>query len=126
MARAELALQTTVRGTGLTPSYTAAAADGHAFDGSSERVMLHVKNSGGGAVVVTIDCVKAALDGLTIPNLQVTVNAGAEKFIGPFPKSLYVQDDSGGDTGVEEAVFVDTDTQTGITYAAIKLGSAAY
>jgi len=125
MARAVLTVQPTVR-TGLNPSYTAAAADGHAFDNTTQRVMLHVKNSGGGAVVVTIDCVIATLDGLTIPNLQVTVPAGNERFIGPFPKDLYTQDDSAGATGLENAVFVDTDTQTGITYAAIRLGSLTY
>jgi hypothetical protein len=125
MARAELTLQATVR-TGLNPSYTAAAADGHSFDNESQRVALHVKNAGGGPVVVTINTVPPTLDGLAIPDLQVTVPAGEERFIGPFPKDLYTQDDSGGDTGVEKAVFVDTDTQTGITYAAFRLGSLAY
>lgn len=122
MARAALTVQTTVR-TGLNQSYTAAIADGHAFDNSSKRVFLHVKNAGGGAVVVTIDCPKT-VDGLAVPDLQVSVPAGEERMIGPFPEDLYSQVDSA--LGIDEAVHIDTDTQTGISYAAIQLGSLSY
>lgn len=124
MARTELTLQTTAR-TGLNPSYTAATADGEGIDNDSQRVVLHVKNAGGGACVVSLDT-PGTVDGLAIPSLDVTVPAGEERFIGPFPKNVYNQDDSAGDTGVEECVFIDTDTQTGITLAAFLLGSAGY
>lgn len=124
MARTELSLQTTVR-TGLNPSYAGATADGEGIDNTSQRVMLHVKNAGGGAVVVTLDT-PGTVDGLAIPSLAVTVPAGEERFIGPFPRNVYNQDDSAGDTGLAEAVFIDTDTQTGITLGAFLLGSAGY
>lgn len=124
MARTALSLQTTVR-SGLEPAYTAATADGEGIDNDSQRVVLHVKNAGGGAVVVSLDT-PGTVDGLAIPSLDVTVPAGEERFIGPFPKNVYNQNDSAGDTGLSEAVFIDTDTQTGITLAAILLGSAGY
>lgn len=124
MARTELTLQATVR-TGLDPAYVAATVDGEGIDNLSQRVMLHVKNAGGGAVVVSIDT-PGTVDGLAIPSLDVTVPAGEERFIGPFPRNVYNQDDSAGDTEIAEAVFIDTDTQTGITLAAFLLGSAGY
>lgn len=124
MARTELSLQTTSRA-GLDPAYVAATADGEGFDNTSQKAFLHVKNAGGGGVVVSIDT-PGTVDGLAIPSLDVTVPAGEERFIGPFPRNVYNQNDSAGDTGLEEAVFIDTDTQTGITIAAFLLGSAGY
>lgn len=124
MARTELALQSTAR-TGLDPAYTAATADGEGIDNDSQRAFIHVKNAGGGAVVVSINT-PGTVDGLAIPSLDVTVPAGEERFIGPFPRNVYNQDDSAGDTSIAEAVFIDTDTQTGITIAAFLLGTAGY
>lgn len=121
MARTALTLQTTAR-TGLNTSYTAATADGEGFDNTSERVMLHVKNGGAGATVVTI-ATPGTVDGLAITDRTVSVPAGEERMIGPFKKEQYNQDDSGGDTGLSEAVFVNTDVQTSVTLAAIKLGA---
>ena len=86
---------------------------------------MHVKNAGGGGVVVSIDT-PGTVDGLAIPSLDVTVPAGEERFIGPFPRNVYNQDDSAGDTSIAEAVFIDTDTQTGITLAALLIGSPGY
>lgn len=124
MARTELTLQTTIR-TGLEPAYVAATADGEGFDNTSQRAFIHVVNAGGGGVVVSFDT-PGTVDGLAIPPLDVTVPAGEERIIGPFPRNVYNQDDSAGDTGLDEAVFIDTDTQTGITIAAFLLGTAGY
>lgn len=121
MARAALTVQSTSR-SGLNAAYTAAAVDGHAFENLRENVVIHVKNGGAGAVVVTI-ATPATVDGLAVPDRTVSIPAGGERFIGPFSKSVYNQDDTEGDTGIEEAVFVNTDTQADVSYAAIKLGA---
>jgi len=121
MARAELSLITTTRpGTAVT--FTAATADGHAFQNERENVILLVKNDSGGAVTVSINT-PGTVDGLAIPDQGGSVSAGTIKAFGPFRKSLYNQDDSGGDTGLTEAVFVNTSVQTSISYSAVKLGT---
>jgi len=116
MARQALAVQSTVR-TGLKATYSAAHADGHAFNNAREDVFLHVKNGGAGAVAVTI-ATPGTIDGLAIPDLTVSIPAGEDRFIGPFPKELYGQSDG--------TVHVNTDVQTSVTYAAIKSGGAGY
>lgn len=121
MARVALSVQSTAR-TGLEAAYTAATADGHAFDNTRENVFLHVKNGAGADTTVTIST-PATVDGLAIPDRTVVVTASEDRFIGPFPKGLYNNDDSEGDTGLAEAVFVNVSPTTSVTYAAIKLGS---
>lgn len=118
MARTVLALQTTVR-TGLNPTYSAATVDGHAFDNSSGRVYLHVKNASASPVNVTIDVTKTT-DGLVIPDLVVSVPASGERIIGPFPP-LYEQVNAV--LTLDKAIHVNTSAQASVTYAAIKLGS---
>lgn len=117
MARAALTVQTPTSA-GLAATYTAATVDGHAFDNSSGKVLLHVKNAGASPTNVTIDVAKT-VDGLVIPDLVVAVANATEKFIGPFNKSLYNQDIATPD--IAEAVLVNTSNQTSVTYAAIKL-----
>jgi len=121
MARAELTLQTSTRpGTAIT--FTNALVDGHAFQNERANVLLLVKNDSGASVTVTI-ATPATIDGLTIPDQGSAVAAGAMKVFGPFIKSIYNQDDSAGDTGLTDAVFVDTSAQTSVSYAAILVGS---
>lgn len=125
MARAVLALKTTARDATCNPTtYTAAAADGHAFDNSSGKVILAVKNGSGGSLTVTIG-VAATVDGLAIADRTVTIADGDEDWIGPFP-TIYNKDDTAGDTGLSCCVFVDTSTQTSVTYQAIKWGAKGY
>lgn len=121
MARTALTLQTSTRpGTAIT--FTAATADGRAFDNENENVLLLVKNDSGASVTVTIDT-PATVDGLALPDQGGSVAAGAIKVFGPFNKSLYVQDDRAGDTGLQYAVFVDTSVTTSISLAAVKIGA---
>lgn len=119
MAREALASQSP-SSSGLNATYTSATVDGHAIDNRDGDVVIHVKNGGGVSTTVTID-VNKTTDGLTIPDKTVSVPAGGERFIGTFRESLYNQDDSGGDTGIEEAVFVNAAPQASVTYAAIKV-----
>lgn len=119
MARTELAVQDCVVA-GLNPTMTAAIADGHAFVNLGENIFLYVDNGGGSAVAVTIET-PGTVDGNAIADLSVSVPAGESRFIGPFKRSVYNQDDSAGDTGLDKVVFVDTDIQTSVTYAAVKV-----
>lgn len=119
MARETLAVQSTAR-TGLVASYTAATADGHAFDNSTQNVFLHVKNGSGVSTTVTIDMPKT-VDGLAVPDRTVTVAAGAHTIIGPFSRDIYNQVST--TPAITEAVLVNASPTTSITYAAIKPGS---
>lgn len=125
MARVEKSAQAIVR-TGLNPAYTAVvagAANGIAFDNSSAGPVLHVKNGGGGAVAVTIET-PGSIDGLAIPDLSVSVPAGEDRIIGPFPKALYNQVEP--DTALNEAVVVTFDIDTSVTVAVLSPGSVSY
>lgn len=120
MARTVLSLQTTAR-TGTAITYSAATADGHAIDNTSERVVFHVKNGSGSPVTVTIDAIAMTDDGtLAVSDRTVSVPGGEERIIGPFPNSFYGQADVG--LSLTKAVYINTSAQTSVTYAAIKLG----
>lgn len=119
MARTALAVQEAVL-TGLTPTFSAATADGHAISNPDEKVAIYVKNASASPITVTI-ATPATVSGLAITDLTVSVPAAGERLIGPFPKGLFNQDDSGV-SGVEEAVFLNTSAQASVTYAALKVG----
>lgn len=123
MARTLLALQATTRD-GLDPTYTVGdAVNGHSFDNDHEDVALHVKNGGASPVVVTF-ATPNTIDGMALPDKTVTVPAGEERFIGPFPRSLYSQADAGN--ALTEAVLIDLDQASSVTLAALQLGSKSY
>ena len=113
MARGTLAVQPIVN-TGLEPTYTAAdAVDGHEFENDG-KTFLHVAN-GATAVEVTVSA-NYSREGLTLPDLSVTVSASESRMIGPFDKIVFNQD--GADKG---KVFVDVDDASNVTLAAIRL-----
>jgi hypothetical protein len=122
MARTLIALQDTTRD-GLDATYDAAdGTDGNSFDNDSQAVFLHVKNGGGSPITVTIDVAPINdIDGITIPGKDVSIPAGEDRFIGPFPRSVYSQEDV--DNTIDQAVFVDYSDDTSVTVAAIQLGS---
>lgn len=113
MARTTLATQA-LTDEGLEATYTAANADGHFFDGTGD-VILHVINGSGADVDVTIQT-PATQDGLAIADQVVTVTAGEERFIGPFPPRTYTRE-SGSDIG---KVYVDFESVTSVTIAALQ------
>lgn len=106
MARTDLSTQRITR-SGLDPSYTAANVDGHSIsnDGS---VVLHVKNGDASAHTVTL-VTPRKVDGLDVADLTVSVPAGGERIIGPFPPATFGR-----------VVDVDFSAVTSVTVAALK------
>lgn len=121
MARAALTIQT-INSDGLYPTLVAATADGHAFDNSGQNVLVYVLNEDASPVDVTFET-PITIDGEAVDDKVVAVPAGEFKIFGPFKRGWYNQDDSAGDTGIAKAVFVDTSTQTSVTYGAMQMGS---
>lgn len=73
--------------TGLAPSFVAAAAGGDEFVNSGKAV-LYVKNGGASSINVTIDSQVPCNYGVD-HDVTVAVPAGAERIIGPFPKTRF-------------------------------------
>jgi hypothetical protein len=111
MARTTLTVQTIVRA-GLTPSYAAANADGHALPNTG-RECVHVK-TGGTACTVTVQT-PTTVDGLAVAERTIAIGTTSERFIGPFPRATYNQG--------AEAVYLDFSAVTSVTIAALKLPS---
>ena len=101
----------TSNGLNLTDGTTAAIADGHKFANSGD-VFFAIVNGSAGAVVVTFQTPATVAGGVTITEQTVTVAAGKTHLVGNFNKSVFNQSDG--------MVYVDTDTQTDISYAAVK------
>lgn len=110
MARADLTVQEISR-SGLNPSYTAAATDGHSVENTG-REFIHVKNGSGSSVTVTIQT-PGTVDGLAVADRTVAVPASGERMIGPFAPGDYNQDD--------DAIYVDYSAITTVTIAAVQL-----
>ena len=123
MAYTELTPEVTAR-TGLNPTYAAVdSANGNSFDNATEDIVLIVKNGSGGDLTVTI-AIPATVDGISIDDRDVVVTTAEERVIGPFPNSLYGQEDA--DNSIDEAVLVDYSTGTSVKMAVVKYGSAGY
>lgn len=80
--------------TGLQATYAACAGGGDVVDNSDGKTFLHVKNGSGGALSVTVTAQNAStvvggFGTLAVANVVVSVGAGAEKYIGPFPRQAY-------------------------------------
>lgn len=88
-----LATQQVVR-TGLAPSYSAAAGGGDTFNPGPET-FLHVKNTSGGSITVTV-VTPGATGGLAIADVSVAVPATTgDRMIGPLPGSLFADATTG-------------------------------
>lgn len=72
---------------GVTPSYAACGAGGDEFANSGQE-FIHVKNGSGGNLDVTINSQVNCSQGFDHDSV-VTVTAGSEEIIGPFPKSRF-------------------------------------
>lgn len=122
MARAELTLQTSVR-TGLNPTYSSAATDGHAVNNASHKVLLHVKNASGSSMNVTVSTPNT-VDGNAISEKVVAVPNGEDRMIGPYPHAVYCKNDT--TLSITHAIWVDYSATTSVTVAAIKLPDPTY
>jgi hypothetical protein len=102
---------------GLAASYAAAAAGGDTVDNDG-KVVLHVKNGGAGAINVTVAAQVASLSvegygTLTRSDVVVSVPAGGERFIGPFPPRAF--NDANG------RAAITYDAVTSVTLAALQM-----
>lgn len=76
---------------GLNATYNAASAGGDKFP-PGDRTFLHVKNGSAGAVTVTV-ATPNKLIGLDLADVAVSVPAGEDRFIGPFPTQHFAGSD---------------------------------
>lgn len=113
MSRMSLARQQ-LSDIGLSAAYSPAVAEGHAVENNG-RVVLHVCNDSEEDITVTIlsGYVRA---GLKLADRVVVVEAGRQKFIGPFATDIYNQFDGGAGQ-----VYVDYSATEGVTVAALLL-----
>jgi hypothetical protein len=108
---AVLVAQSVVRA-GVKPVYVAAAEAGDSFANTGDE-FIHIKNGAGDPYVVTI-ATPATVDGLAVADRTVSIPAGEERMIGPFPSNTY--NDSTG------KVQLTYDGIVSVTIAIIKLG----
>lgn len=107
MARLALTTLTLVSsGTDLEAEFEAFGVDGVAIDNENGDVACIIKNGDASQATITID-VPITVDGLTVPDRTYAIPAGEYWIIRPFSKGVYNQDDS-GDSGVDNAVLLDS------------------
>jgi len=111
MARVSLARQQ-LSDTGLTVAYSPAAEEGHKVENNG-RVIFHVCNDSEEDITVKIlsGYVRA---GLKLEDREVIIEAGKQKFIGPFATDIYNQSDGGAGQ-----IYVDYSAIEGVTVAAL-------
>lgn len=88
-----MATRTVQRATlaGVTPTYNAAASGDKFKAGPTTRI--HVKNGDGSSHTVTPTVTQAGVGGATVALAAITVAAGGEKVIGPFPAEYFGDND---------------------------------
>lgn len=101
---------------GLNAAYVAAAGGGDTVDNDG-RTFLHVKNGGGGSINVTVSAQVASVQDprkgiLTRSNIVVAVTNAQERFIGPFPPSMF--NDASG------RILITYSGVTSVTVAAVQ------
>lgn len=107
MPRVSVTSQTIDRD-GTAATYAAPTVDNISFANDGKK-FLHVKNGSAAPINVTI-VTPGTVDSLPIPEKVVAVPAGGERFIGPFPASIY-------NNSADRSVYVDFSAQAGVTYA---------
>lgn len=108
---ADLSVQT-ITTNGLSPTFSSADAAGDEFVNDG-RTFLHVKNGGASSIDVTIDSKQQCSFGFD-HDITVSVPAGGERLIGPFPTSRF----NDSQTGKASVSYSDV---TSVTVAAIKV-----
>jgi hypothetical protein len=113
MARVDLSVQTITRA-GLNASFTAATdVNAWAIPNNDGKMFVRVKNSDASPHTVTLD-ITQSVDGAAVTDPTVSVPAGEERDIGPFPPNIYNQADG--------RVHLNLDGFTSMTAALLKLG----
>lgn len=109
MPRTALPIQQISRA-GLTPTYVAANADGHAVHNAGVGEFVHVKTGATGCTITAIT--PGTVSGLAIADSPVVIPASSERMIGPFPPGLFNQS-----TG---EVHLDFTSVVSVTIAALR------
>lgn len=93
MSDVNLSVEEVLR-SGLAASYTGSLSTENTYKFLNDgRVLLHFKKTGAGDCTVTIPT-QNSVDGLAIADRTVTIPATTgDKFIGPFPQSIYNDSD---------------------------------
>lgn len=92
MAEVAESVQNIVPG-GLQESLTGSLSAANTYQSPNDgRVFLHIVNGGGSPDTVTI-VTNAQVHGLAIADRTVSVPAGEERMIGPFPPEIYNNSD---------------------------------
>lgn len=99
---------------GVGPTYAACTGGGDRFTPDA-TTMLHVKNGSGGALNVTVAATKVPLANMTTGNVVVSVPAGGERMIGPFPADFFTAVDG---SGLADITYSGV---TSLTIAAVKV-----
>jgi len=95
---------------GLAANYTAVSANNDQVANNGRR-LVHVKNGGGSSLTVTLN-IGGAINGHSPTGVAITITAGADKFIGPFPAN-YNQSDGN--------VYLDYSATASVTRAVLEL-----
>lgn len=103
---------TEVRRSGVALSTIGSDATNDHYFMASGLVVLYVRNTGTSASVVEIP-LTAAPDGQTVAPRQVSVPAGEERYIGPFPTRDYLQPDG--------SIYVNVDSSS-LLLGVLKVG----
>lgn len=112
MAATALTVQEITR-SGLDPAYTAANGDGHTISNDGSRTFVHVQNGGGSPITVTLTTtITVGDDDLAVADPTVSVPAGEDRMIGPFPQSEY-----------SSSLTVTFSDVTSVTVAALKIST---
>lgn len=100
--------------TGLDPTHTGSLNVSNNYQTPNNgRLFIYVTNGGGSASVVTI-ATPGTVDGLAIADRTVSVPAGEDRMIGPFPPHIY--NNANGEIDVSFSFI------TSVTLAALNLG----
>ncbi len=94
MARATVSAQTLRMG--LAPTYTAIVAADDAQFSFDPDAFLHVRNTTGGAIVLTIPTNRNVDGDLDVPDRTISIPANGAKFTRTFEKDTYKQSDGIG------------------------------
>jgi hypothetical protein len=92
---ATLTTQKVTRAGLVNPTFGACAGGGDRFT-PDNNTHLHVKNGSGGALTVTVAATKVPLANMTVANVVVSVPAGGEARLGPFPYDMFAATDGSG------------------------------
>ena len=87
---ADITAQTISRD-GLNPTYASAASGGDAFVNTGVE-FIHIKNGDVSAKTLTI-VTQATVDSQAVADRTVSIPAGEERLVGPFPGSTYNDSD---------------------------------